>query len=386
LKMRNTRVKAMRPVVFLLCAGILLIGGCKDLFHPEGPTKRPAKPAEFTVTFNAGGGQSAVETRTVTSGKSVGASKMPSDPARDGYIFDGWYTAVNGGGTQFTAATTVTADITVYAKWTVEYTVTFNADEGSPETQTETAASGGSLGSANMPTEPTKSGYTFDGWYTEQNGGGTRFTGTTTVRADITVYAKWTAQYEVPAAPVSAPLISPGNEQLTVTWTEVEGASAYELWLAAVNNSADAEKNGGDISVLTKTVSGLSNGTTYYVWIKAKNDIGISGFSPVASGTPSNTSINIGFNYHEITITGSDGVNGISKSGAAGRPQSLSLNAAGYTAVVWYVDGNTPGITGGETGITLAAVDYPVQTHSITFTGKWDGVLYSQTIPFTVYV
>jgi uncharacterized repeat protein (TIGR02543 family) len=52
------------------------------------------------------------------SGESVGASNMPSDPARDGYIFDGWYTSVDGGGTQFTAAATVAADITVYAKWT----------------------------------------------------------------------------------------------------------------------------------------------------------------------------------------------------------------------------------------------------------------------------
>ena len=105
---------------------------------------------------------------------------------------------------------------------------------------------------------------------------------------------------------------------------------------------------------------------------------------------PSNAayaSISIGFNYNEVTISGSDGVNGISKSGAAGRPQTLSLSAAaGYTAVVWYVDGNTAqGITGSGTAITLAAADYPVQIHSITFTGKWNGVLYSRIIPFTVY-
>jgi uncharacterized repeat protein (TIGR02543 family) len=43
---------------------------------------------------------------------------MPSEPGRSGYTFDGWYTGQNGGGTQFTDATMVTANITVYAKWT----------------------------------------------------------------------------------------------------------------------------------------------------------------------------------------------------------------------------------------------------------------------------
>ena len=42
-----------------------------------------------------------------------------------------------------------------------------------------------------MPTNPTKEGYTFGGWYTEINGGGTEFTASTVVLKDITVYAKW---------------------------------------------------------------------------------------------------------------------------------------------------------------------------------------------------
>ena len=53
--------------------------------------------------------------------------------------------------------------------------------------------SGGS-GDSTAPSEPTRSGYTFSGWYTQQNGGGAQFviaTASTTVRADTTVYAKW---------------------------------------------------------------------------------------------------------------------------------------------------------------------------------------------------
>jgi hypothetical protein len=191
----------------------------------------------------------------------------------------------------------------------------------------------------------------------------------------------------IPAAP-SAPGVTSGNSQLIVTWTAVDGASAYELWLASVNDSAAASKQGGDISGgLSQPVTGLTNGTTYYVWVKAKNSSGSSGFSSAASGTPSNTALSIGFNYNEIVISGSDGVNAISKTGAAGRPRSLVLRAStGYTAIVWYVDGDTSKkISDSGTGITLAAANYSVQSHSITFTGKLNGVLYSRTIPFTVY-
>jgi uncharacterized repeat protein (TIGR02543 family) len=49
-----------------------------------------------------------------------GSSAAPSEPARSGYSFSGWYTERNGGGAQFviaTASTTVRADTTVYAKW-----------------------------------------------------------------------------------------------------------------------------------------------------------------------------------------------------------------------------------------------------------------------------
>jgi uncharacterized repeat protein (TIGR02543 family) len=42
---------------------------------------------------------------------------MPSEPTRSGYVFGGWYTSSGGWDTEFTAATTVTEAITVYARW-----------------------------------------------------------------------------------------------------------------------------------------------------------------------------------------------------------------------------------------------------------------------------
>ncbi|MHB9292155.1 hypothetical protein Holit_01244 [Hollandina sp. SP2] len=70
----------------------------------------------YTVTFDSDGG-SAVTAQNVNAGANI--ATLPANPTKAGYEFDGWYTEKNGGGAQFTAATTVTANITVYAKWKV---------------------------------------------------------------------------------------------------------------------------------------------------------------------------------------------------------------------------------------------------------------------------
>ncbi|NLL52867.1 MAG: helix-turn-helix domain-containing protein, partial [Peptococcaceae bacterium] len=51
---------------------------------------------------------------------------------------------------------------------------------------------GGSALGANWPTNPTKSGYNFGGWFTGQNGAGTQYTNTTIITADVDLHAKWT--------------------------------------------------------------------------------------------------------------------------------------------------------------------------------------------------
>lgn len=69
-----------------------------------------------TVTYDGNGG-SAVATQYITCGTSVGT--LPSTPTKKCSSFSGWYTADSAA---FTAGTTVTADITVYAQWTWSYT------------------------------------------------------------------------------------------------------------------------------------------------------------------------------------------------------------------------------------------------------------------------
>ncbi|MCL2517938.1 MAG: InlB B-repeat-containing protein [Oscillospiraceae bacterium] len=71
----------------------------------------------FTVTFNSNGG-SAVSSQSVASG---GKAAKPSDPTRAGYTFAGWY-ADSGLTAAYNFDTAVTANLTLYAKWTADST------------------------------------------------------------------------------------------------------------------------------------------------------------------------------------------------------------------------------------------------------------------------
>ena len=122
-------------------------------------------------------------------------------PTREGYIFGGYYTEKNGGGTQVvnasggitTGATYYKADTTIYAKWTAKtYTVTYNANGGTGAPDPQTKTHGHDLTLSNKV--PTRTGYEFDGWNTQANGNGTSYSpgGKYSENANVTLYAQWT--------------------------------------------------------------------------------------------------------------------------------------------------------------------------------------------------
>ncbi len=141
----------------------------------------------FVVTFDGNGGIPTSTEITVLSGETV--DPLPG-ATRDGHSFVEWNTQADSQGDQFTSTTTVDADITVYAIWSevTSFTVTFKGNGGTPETQTRTVLEGDSVDS--LPSV-SKSGYNFIEWNTQLDGKGTKFTVTTKVTGDITVYAIW---------------------------------------------------------------------------------------------------------------------------------------------------------------------------------------------------
>ena len=73
--------------------------------------------------------------------------------------------------------------------------VTFDPRGGSVTPTTETVAPGAALSSVTFPT-PTRTGYTFTGWYTAATGGTqatTSYASSTYPTSDLTLYARWTA-------------------------------------------------------------------------------------------------------------------------------------------------------------------------------------------------
>ena len=83
---------------------------------PEtGGVVTPDGKVKYAITFDAQGG-STVVSQTVTAGEKV---TKPTDPTRTGFDFDGWYTEA-ACTTPWNFDTSVTASMTLYAKWTAQ--------------------------------------------------------------------------------------------------------------------------------------------------------------------------------------------------------------------------------------------------------------------------
>ncbi len=109
----------------------------------------------YTATFSYGNGSS----DTTTTATYAATLTLPTQPTRTGYTFGGW----NDGTSTFASGITYNyaAAKTFTAVWTANtYTATFSYGNGSSDTTT-TATYAAAL---TLPTQPTRTGYTFGGW------------------------------------------------------------------------------------------------------------------------------------------------------------------------------------------------------------------------------
>ena len=131
------------------------------------------------VTFNSNGGNEGLQYVYVASGDPVGT--LPT-ATKDGYTFDGWFTEASAG-TQVNAETTVSADVTWYAHYTINsYTLTWNANGG--ELSGEYTSGTVEFGAAITAPTVTKAGCEFLGW-------GVASVATTMPAHDVTYTAQW---------------------------------------------------------------------------------------------------------------------------------------------------------------------------------------------------
>lgn len=158
------------------------------------------KVDDVVVTFKSNGG-------TVVDAQTIGKDEVavePTAPTRDGFTFDSWY-ADEALTTPWDFATPIAANTTLYAKWTanvkpvdpvVNYQVTFESNGGSAVA----AASVPEKTSVAKPGDPTKEGFTFDGWYADKELS-TAWDFATPITGNITLYAKWQTVKGTPAKP-----------------------------------------------------------------------------------------------------------------------------------------------------------------------------------------
>ncbi|MBS7404023.1 MAG: InlB B-repeat-containing protein, partial [Eubacteriales bacterium] len=258
---------------------------------------------KFTVTANANSGTIPTTSGwTVASGGATATKQVTYDstygtlptPTKTGYTFNGWFTAQTGGSKVESSTTVKTAsNHTIYAHWTAnKYTVTANANGGTiPTTSGWTVASGGATATkqvtydstyGTLPT-PTKTGYTFNGWFTAQTGG-TQIKADTkvTITANQTIYAHWTANtYTVTAN------ANDGTIPTTSGWTVASGG-------ATATKQVTYDSTYGTLPTPTRT------GYTFNGWFTAQTD-----GSKVESSTTVKTASNhtIYAHWKEATYT-----------------------------------------------------------------------------------
>ncbi|HZK39869.1 MAG TPA: InlB B-repeat-containing protein, partial [Clostridia bacterium] len=167
-----------------------------------------------TLIFNSNNGSS-VAPVTDTPGTAV---DKPADPSRTNYSFDGWYYDLSFAQPVSWPLVLPFTNITVYAKWTVnEYTIHYDSNGGTSipsETVNPNMA-------VNLPSQPEKIGYTFSGWYYDNNTFAIPVSWPIVVSdSGYMLYAKWTPKnvtitFNASGGSAVAPLTAPVGSAIT---------------------------------------------------------------------------------------------------------------------------------------------------------------------------
>lgn len=149
---------------------------------------------EYTIIFDRNDGSGSTMKRTTKDGK---VADMPANPVRDGYTFAGWHTAKEGG-SEVTSSYPFGENTTVYAHWTKDIVVTFDANGGKfadGKTTVDITADKGGYFTEKWPADPIYGGHVKLGWFdAPENGNEYTVNDKFTVDTPTKLYAQWRVQ------------------------------------------------------------------------------------------------------------------------------------------------------------------------------------------------
>ena len=196
-----TRLETIHIPVSVTSIGVYAFNGCPSSMtvtysgsktqwdSMTGNLNIPLVCNKLEATFNPDNGDPTV-TKFIDNDKNSKFEELVPEPTKENYTFAGWYN----GDEKFDFTTVPTGDVTLTAKWTAkDYEVSFITEHGDPPTSQNVQYNG----TAKDPGKLSEEGYTFDGWYADENRT-IEFDFTKPITGDTKVYAKWTANdYEV---------------------------------------------------------------------------------------------------------------------------------------------------------------------------------------------
>ncbi|MDO4516353.1 MAG: InlB B-repeat-containing protein [Bacillota bacterium] len=199
---------------------------------------------QYTITFDTDDGTK-IAPITLDYGETVTA---PENPTKTGYTFVGWDDTIPN--------TMPAKNMTITAQWRInQYTITLNPNYDGGESGTMTTGDGWKL-TDDLPV-PTRSGYTFDGWFTAVTGG-EQVAADTVFNADITIYAHWTAR------PTGG-----GSSSSTTTEKNPDGSTTVTV----------TDKTTGTVTETTKNTDGST------IVVETKKDGTVTETNKAADGT-----------------------------------------------------------------------------------------------------
>ena len=298
-------------------------------------------------------------------------STTMTTPVKDGYTFAGWYS--DSGLTKRVNRTDTmnsTSPVTLYAKWTANsYHVTLNNSSATTAGTTDvyyryrtavngkyyfsdaalTTALSGDTGT--FITKPTKTGYTFAGYFTQQDGKGTQYVSANgefinsiywNVANNITLYAHWTAN--------------------TDTAYKVEH---YQMNLDGTNYTLKDTDNltgttGATTVAKAKTYTGFTAGTVTQTTIKADGTTVVR--------------INYTRNSYKLTLEKGTGIESVTGANTYKFGASVTIDATVMTGYTW------SNWTSGSTTVTTKKYTFTMPAGDLTYKANTTTNQYTLTI------